>query len=350
MPYVDFSHGGNIYEIRREYGKEIIDFSANINPLVLPPAVKRAVHKNFDKILHYPDSHAAGLVQKIAEYWGISKKNLLLGNGSAELIYLITASLRPKRVLIPIPTFSEYERASRNVNSEIRFLRLQKGEDFKWNLPVPGNADIIFLCHPNNPTGDFILNDPKEIGQLGNSFIVVDEAFMDFVPDQRDHTLIWKAAKSQNLIVLRTFTKLFAMPGLRIGYMVAHKDIINKLRQHQPPWSINSLAQVAAEAILNESGYVCRTHRLIEKERGFLFSELEKIEGLKPYPSKVNFLLIRIDKQGMTSSLLTKGLIRKGILIRDCSNFRNLDNKFIRIAVRSHKENLKLIEALRGEI
>ncbi len=350
MSSVDFSHGGNIYKIRREYGEDVIDFSANINPLGLPPEVKRAVNKNFDKILHYPDSQATDLVKKIAEYWGISEKNLLLGNGSVDLIYLITASLRPSTALIPIPTFSEYERACRNVNSEIHFLRLQEREGFTLPFPLPLNADIIFLCRPNNPTGNFILNDPKKMKRMGSRLVVVDEAFMDFIPDQKDHTLIWEAVKNKNLVVLRSFTKLFAMPGLRIGYLVAHEDIINKLRQHQIPWSINSLAQVAAKAILNEGEYIGQTHSLIEKEKIFLLSQLAKIEGLRPYPSKANFLLIKIDKAGMTSSLLTKGLIRKGVLIRDCSNFRNLDNNYIRIAVRSHKENLKLIEALRGEL
>lgn len=349
MSSVDFSHGGNIYKIRREYGEDVIDFSANINPLGLPPAVKRAVNENFDKILHYPDSQATDLVKKIAEYWGISEKNLLLGNGSVDLIYLITASLRPRTALIPIPTFSEYERACRNVNSEIHFLRLKEREGFILPFPL-SLADIIFLCRPNNPTGNFILNDPEKMEQMGSRLVVVDEAFMDFMPDQKDYTLIWKAVKNKKFVVLRSFTKLFAMPGLRIGYLVAHEDMINTLRQHQIPWSINSLAQVAAKEILNEGEYIDQTHRLIKKEKIFLLSQLAKIEGLRPYPSKTNFLLIKIDKAGMTSSLLTKGLIRKGVLIRDCSNFRNLDNTYIRIAVRSHKENLKLIEALRGEL
>lgn len=350
MCYVDFTHGGNIYEIKRKYRKEVIDFSANINPLGLPPEVKKAIHKNFNKILHYPDSNATNLVQKIGKYWGISKKNLLLGNGSAELIYFITASFKPKTALIPTPTFSEYERASQNAKTKIRFLRLKEKEGFKLDLPPSGNADIFFLCHPNNPTGNFVLNSHKEIEQLANELVIVDEAFMDFLPDQKDYTLIWKAVKVRKLVVLRTFTKFFALPGLRIGYLVAHEDIINKLKQHQPPWNTNSLAQVAAEVILSDREYIGRTHRLIEKERKFLFSQLAEIRGLKAYPSITNFLLVKIRKTGLTSGTLTKKLIEKGILIRDCSNFRNLNNKYIRVAVRLRKENLKLLEALKKAI
>ena len=152
-------------------------------------------------------------MKKIAEYWGISEKNLLLGNGSVDLIYLITSSLRPSTAIIPVPTFSEYERACRNVNSAIHFLRLQEREGFTLPFPLPPSADIIFLCRPNNPTGNFILNDLKKRKQMGGSLVVVDEAFMDFIPDQKNHTSIMKAVKYRNQVVLRSFTKLFSMPG-----------------------------------------------------------------------------------------------------------------------------------------
>ena len=170
---------------------------------------------------------------------------------------------------------------------------------------------------------------------------------MDFLPDEKNHTLIWKAVGNRNIVVLRTFTKFFALPGLRIGYLVAHKDVIQILKECQVPWSVNALAQVAAEAILNDKRYIKETRALIEKEREFLFNEICKIKELYPYPSVTNFLLIKIKNRNLNSSLLTKRLIQKSILIRDCSNFRDLNNKFIRIAVRSHKENIKLIDVLK---
>jgi threonine-phosphate decarboxylase len=361
MCSVDFLHGGNIYEIERKYKKEIIDFSANINPLGLPQEVKRALYKNFDKILHYPDLNAAGLVQKIAKYWGVNKKNILLGNGSAELIYLIAAAFRPGNTLIPMPTFSEYERAAKSAGSKISFLRLRASDHFRLNLSsvnlLPrqnlrqrAGADLFFLCHPNNPTGNFIVNSSKSIERLINGLVVVDEAFMDFLPDQENYTLVWKAAKSKKIAVLRTFTKMFALPGLRIGYLVAHEDTIRRLKKHQPPWNTNSLAQLTAELILENKEYVKKSVRLVEKERRFLSNEIAKIGRFNPYPSLTNFLFIKIKGANFTSSLLRERLIQKGILIRDCANFRGLGNKFVRIAVRLHRENLKLIEALKEVI
>jgi threonine-phosphate decarboxylase len=350
MAYLNFSHGGNIWEIRQKYRKEIIDFSANINPLGIPQTVKNALYNNLDKILHYPDSEAKNITKKITKYWGIKEENVLLGNGSIELIYLIVNTFKPRTSLIAIPSFSEYERALKNVKSKIQFLKLKEKENFSLNLCRFNRTDIFFIGNPNNPTGNLILKDRRKARQIKSQLIVVDEAFMDFLPNQKEHTLIWKAVKDKKFIVLRTLTKFFALPGLRIGYLIAHKNIINRLKQYQPPWSTNSLAQLAAEIILNDKKYIKKTYRLIEKEKKFLLRQLAKINGLKPYPSEANYLLIKTEKNNITSGVLRKSLIKKGILIRDCNNFRGLNNKYIRVAVRSHKENLKLIEALRKTI
>jgi threonine-phosphate decarboxylase len=347
MVDIDFLHGGNIYAVKREYGKEVIDFSANINPLGLPAEVKKAIYMNFDKVLHYPDPKAKDLTQKIAEYWGIDEENILVGNGSVELIYLTMAAFRPKTVLIPLPTFSEYERAARSIKSRIRFLRLKKKNDFKLQDAQVDKADILFLCNPNNPTGNLILDDYRIVDRLPTKLIVVDEAFMDFLPDEKNHTLIWKAQRFKKLVVLRTLTKFFALPGLRIGYLVAHKDIIEALRQNQPPWSVNALAQEAAGIALSNKDYINKTRLFIEKERKFLFAEIVKIKGIVPYPSVTNFHLIRIEDKNLEASLLAERLLQRGILVRVCTNFRGLSNRFIRIAVRSHKDNLKLLKALR---
>ena len=352
MGNIDFLHGGNIYEIEKKYKKAILDFSANINPLGLPQQVKRALYKNFERILHYPDCNAPELVQKIAGYWRINAQNILLGNGSAELIYLIVSAFKPKTVLIPAPTFSEYERAARSIRAKVRFLRLQEYSGFRLNLSRfnPDKADMFFLCHPNNPTGNFILDNCGEIEQLADRLVVVDEAFMDFLPQQEKHSMVYRAIKSKKVAVLRTFTKMFALPGLRIGYLIAHKDTISKLRKHQCPWNTNSLAQLAAESVLENEEYVKESVRLVEKERKFLSNEIAKCGRFETYSSLANFLFIKIKDANTTSSLLRKRLIQKGILIRDCANFRGLSNKFIRVAIRSHKENLKLLKALKQAI
>ncbi|MCG2677326.1 threonine-phosphate decarboxylase CobD [bacterium] len=370
MDNLIFSHGGNICEVKRKYGKELIDFSANINPLGLPQSVKKAIYKNFDRVLHYPDSKASNITQKIAKYWGIDKENILLGNGSVEFIYLIMSAFKPKTTRIPTPTFSEYERAARSVKSKIRFVRLKEKEGFRLDVSQLGNADISFLCNPNNPTGNLILPSLRgvprfrddeaissgEIASLATlarndeGLLVVDEAFMDFLPDQKNYTLIWRAVENRRIAVLRTFTKFFALPGLRLGYLIAHKETVNRLKQHQAPWNTNALAQLAAELILEDKDYIKKAHKLIEKERQFLSKQLSKINGLRPYPSVTNFLLVKIELAGLPSASLQELLLEKGILIRDCANFRGLNDKYIRIAVRTHKENLRLLAALKGVI
>jgi len=347
MGVVNFRHGGNVYEMKRLYRKEMIDFSANINPLGPAPGVKKVIRDNFDRILHYPDSEGGALRRKIAEYWRISEENILLGNGSVELIYLIAAAFKPKSALIPAPTFSEYERAAKSVECKIRFLKLTEKEGYRINLSRVDKADILFLCNPNNPTGNLMLKGGEKLAQKANKLVLVDEAFMDFLPDERRHTLIQKAVVSKKIAVLRTLTKFFALPGLRIGYVIAHKENIDRLKKLQPPWTTNSLAQICGEAVLRNKKYTKKTYYTIGKERKFLSSALRGIKTLKPYPSSANFILIKIERNGPTSGILRGLLVQKGILVRDCSNFRNLSNRYIRVAVRSRGENLKLLAALR---
>lgn len=349
MGYLGFLHGGNIYEIERKYKRKVIDFSANINPLGLPRGAKETIYKNFDKVLHYPDSEPM-LIKIISKYWNVSEENILLGNGSVELIYLIAYTFKPETVLIPVPTFSEYERAARTVKSKIEFLKLEEPDGFSLNIPRTSLRDMLFLCNPNNPTGNLILKTGASIDKLPGRLTVVDEAFMDFLPDSKKHTLIARAVKEKKIIVIRTLTKFFALPGLRIGYLFAHKEIINKLREHQPPWSVNSLAQLAGQMILTDKNYIEKTYELIAKERDFLFKQIVKIESLKAYPSATNFLLVKIENKKLTSSILTKRLIERGLLIRDCTNFRGLGDKFFRIAVRTRKENSRLLMAMSSAV
>lgn len=313
-------HGGNIYR----YGKDIIDFSANINPLGLNKGIKKALRNSLNGITHYPDPDSRDLLKSIARYWKIKEENILLGNGSSELIYLVMNTFRPRKVFIPFPAFSEYERAAKTIK-DVRGRSLH----------------ILFICNPNNPTGSLV-RIPARRGGIG--LRVIDETFMDFVPDEDKHTMIWKAAKSRGIIVLRTFTKFFAIPGLRLGYLVAHRDLVKIMKGHQVPWNINSLSQ-AAGIMLRDKEYIKKTRSFVKREREFLFKELSGIEGFKPFPSVTNFILVKID--GITSTILKERLIRKGILIRDCSNFRGLNNKFIRVAVRKRSENIRLIEALK---
>lgn len=345
-----YAHGGNIYEIRHRRGSDILDFSANINPLGIPLQVRKLLRKGISVLEHYPDAQAHRLKVALSRYWKVKEENVLVGNGSTELIYLILNALRPAAVTIPVPSFTEYERAARIAKSKVKFIRLLASEGFCLKTDQIKNCDTLFFCNPNNPTGNLLMHNRQDIEKLPTKWIIMDESFMDFLSEEKAHTLITRAAQSKKLIVLRTFTKFFALAGLRVGYAIAHKHTVQFLQRFQMPWSVNALAQAAAECALSEKEYIRRSRRTIEKERVFLYNAVSRIKGLKPYPSVANFLLIEIENSQFTSTRLKERLLKKGILIRDCANFRGLDERFVRVAVRSHKENIRLIKALEESI
>lgn len=339
MVNLRLGHGGNY-----NYGTDVIDFSSNINPIKPPWRLKKEIIRNWEKITSYPDPEAKDLRMKLARYWKIKIDNILIGNGAVELIYLVCLALKPEKVLIFIPTFSEYERASKIIKSKIKFKSLNKN-NFELTPSNKLKPDLTFICNPNNPTGNLLLKNRNL--NFKSKFFVIDEAFMDFLPQQKRLTFIPKAVESKRIIVIRSFTKFFSIPGLRLGYLIAHKDVISLLKKYQVPWNVNSFAQIAAKILLNERDYILKTKKVIEKERNFLWNEINKIKNLECFPSVTNFLLIKIKDKYFTAKLLKKLLLDKKVLIRDCSNFRGLNSKFVRIAVRSHKENLKLITALK---
>lgn len=347
MPKLDFLHGGDIYAIRRKYPKEVIDFSANINPLGLPDYLKKLIRDNLDSVLHYPDPKARDLTKMIAKYWNISEENIILGNGSIELIYLLAVAFKPQTALIAAPDFSEYERALTAVNCKIHFLKLKEENNFKPGLAQVKPCDIFIISSPHNPTGNIVISGSDEIERMPYKTIVIDEAFMDFVAEENDYTMIRKAREGKNVLVLRTFTKFFALAGLRAGYLIAGKDTIRMLKRYQAPWSINSLAQISAARLLSDKAYIKQTRYFVEKERAFLFNELSGVTGLKAFHSQVNFILVKIKKKGVDAHSLSARLLKKGIMVRDCGNFRNLSQKFIRVAVRKRNENLRLIKSLK---
>jgi threonine-phosphate decarboxylase len=225
-------------------------------------------------------------------------------------------------------------------------LKLAEKYGFSLNTFPQEEFNLVFISNPNNPTGNLLLKN-HNINNFSSKLIVVDEAFMDFLPEERKNTLIWKATEDKGIVILRSFTKFFALPGLRLGYLVAHQQNIQRLSAHHAPWSVNSLAQIAGELVLKDRNYFNSTRVLIEKERNFLSAQLGKICGIKVYPSVTNFLLLKIEKNGVNADDLAKRLLERGILIRNCGDFHNLDDKFIRVAVRKRNENKKLITAIK---
>ncbi len=344
-------HGGNIYKIASELGLpegRMIDFSASINPLGLSKKVKETIRKGIDGLVNYPDPDTSMLRQKIAEHIDIDPGTILCGNGSTELIYLIPRALKPERVLIPAPTFSEYERACKlcrgEVISPVQRYELKEENNFQFHIDsfisAMQGCDMAFLCNPNNPTG--VLLQREEISEIANAarnkrcYLVVDEAFIDFTPEE---SVIHDVRDNPYLIVLRSMTKFHALTGLRIGYAVFHKDLIGRILEFKEPWTVNNLAQQAAVTALDDMDYIEKTYRLITREKKYIEKSIEKC-GISFFPSAANYYLLKVADAGE----LVGRLRNKGILVRDCSNFRGLNNSYVRIAVKSRKDNRTLLK------
>jgi len=342
-------HGGNCLK------QDIIDFSVNINPLGLPEGVEDIISKNTDVILRYPDPSSERLKRKLSSSLGIRPENIAVGNGSIELIYHIPRALKIKKSLIAIPTFSEYEFALKLNRSRPIFFKTSEEEDFRIDcVKIAGSlprSGVFFLCNPNNPTGSLLRKD--EILRLihlcrkRGATIILDEAFIEFTTESKGAIIISEAVKNRYLVILRSLTKFFAIPGLRLGYAIGHKRIIEKIAKFQYPWNVNGLAQLAGEKVLADKSYMDRTRVFVAKERHYMFEKLNNIKALKAYPSSANFILCKLQNAPIQNSEeLKRQLLREGIYIRDCGNFRGLSNRFFRVAVRKRDENNRLINSI----
>lgn len=354
---IDRFHGGNIWQYPKSARSGIVDFSVNVNPLGISKKIKRIIVNNINNIGYYPEPESKYLKDSLAKFHGLSRHNFLIGNGSIELIHLIPRALKAKVVLIPIPSFSEYEFAAKAFNASCLFVKTTEKNNFKIDVPkviqlIP-KADLVFLCNPNNPTGSALTR--QEILSLlrvckkYKVHLIIDEAFIDFVLRDNKVEMALESAENKNLLVLRSLTKFFVLPGLRIGYLIGYKDTIAKLSRHTYPWNVNTLAQVIAEKVIEDKKYIGEARRVILEERKYLYDNLNNMRGIKVYPSDANFFLGKL-KDGRIKNVteLSKKLIGKRILIRNCRNFRGLNNRFFRIAVRKKEENIKLISALRA--
>jgi len=348
-------HGGNLERAMEKYGissEKIIDFSANINPLGFSSKTREAIIKNLDQLSHYPDPECKEAKKEISGYFKIYYENIILGNGSTELIYLIVQTLKPKKALIPVPTFCEYERALNNNNVSINFYKLKEEQEFSILIneiiSQLAGIDLVFLCNPNNPTGTFLLKKEmltlvKEV-QKRKIFLVLDEAFIDLYEEE---SFIKEVKNYDYLIILRSLTKFYGLPGLRIGFGVSSPKLIKKLKAQKIPWSVNCLAQIAVREMLRDEKYINKSKSFLLEEKEFFYQELSNIEGWKVYKPSANFIFIKL-LGNISSEMLQNNLAKKGILIRDCSNFRGLEEgKFIRVAVRTRKENIMLIKELK---
>ncbi|OEF98023.1 threonine-phosphate decarboxylase [Desulfuribacillus alkaliarsenatis] len=349
-------HGGNVWAAARKWGtplEEIIDFSANINPL--GPSVQSidAINQSIKAIHNYPEPDAMSCRTILAKHLSIPIENLSLGNGGAELIYLLGRLFYKKRVIVLAPTFAEYGQGILDAN--IKAIPLDIANHF--SLPIEEILqelqfeDLLFLGNPNNPTGKVFERDELleiiNVAKEKNVTVIVDEAFIDFIADDKHVSLRSYVDEYHNLIVLGSLTKFFAIPALRIGYAVSSKQTIKKIQALLPPWNTNLFALVAAEAALLDLDYIQQTKVTVAEEREFLYNELSSIGLLDVLPSDVNFLLLSIKSRKITAKNLYEQLEKQGILIRTCDSFTNLTPYHFRIAVRTRAENERLLQAIK---
>lgn len=340
-------HGGDIYTY-----ENVLDFSANINPLGTPAAVIEAACSGVRASANYPDPLCRELITAIAGQEQVKKEQIICGNGAADLIFALCVALKPKKALLIAPSFYEYEQALRAVDCEIRYHYLKEEDGFHlredYLNALTDDIDIAFLCNPNNPTGiltekPFLLRILERCRE-NDIFFVADECFNDFLQEPERNTLKDQLEKYDHFLILKAFTKIYAMAGLRLGFaLTANEALLTKMNRCSQPWSVSIPAQKAGIAALKEKEYIRSTLQLIKKERAYLLDAMKAMKeaGFKVYDSAANYIFF----QGPPS--LYEECLKKQIMIRDCSNYEGLRKGFYRIVVKQHNENRKLIETLK---
>ena len=312
-----FEHGGDIKSVIRENNlNEIMDFSANINPYGLSSNIKNAILADLDNIIHYPQPNAEDLRKKIGETYNIADDKIIVGNGAVEIIYTLCHILKPKNVLIVSPGFSEYERAARSAGADIHYAMLDEKLDFNSPMRdiivnIKGN-DLLFIGNPNNPTGTLYMLEDMELliehAENNGCFVVVDESFMDFIKTSEAFSVLPLVEKYHNLLVLHSLTKFYAIPGLRLGFAATDHEVLDPLYAAKDIWNVNSLAQAAGMAALDDKKYQRRSRTYTRTEINYLYEELSTLDKLKVYEPTVNFILVNISKTGLTATQLREKL------------------------------------------
>jgi threonine-phosphate decarboxylase len=337
-------HGGEVWKYY-----PIVDFSSNVNPLGPPESVLVALKNGIWRIKYYPDVEGEKLKYRLAEHLFLSPKNIALGNGSTELIKnFCEAFVRPgDEVVIAEPTFSEYGVWCDWIGAKTRRVYADSSSGFMVDLDgiMQMPADVIFLCNPNNPTGVLAGDIRALVGwaHRQGALVLVDEAYIDFTSATSVCSLV---EEYPNLCVLRSMTKFYSLPGLRVGYAVGDEDLIRALDGVRIPWNVNVLAELAAISALRDEEYVRNSKRYIEREKAFLLDGLKAL-GIRVYPSSTNFFLFDLGDFGITARWFKEELLERGFLIRDCSSFKGLNEYYARISVGKREDNVRLLKAMR---
>ncbi len=357
-----YFHGGNVWELSDKYKipvDQLIDFSISTNPLGAPETAIESIRENLNLIKHYPDPDPEWLLEVLAKSTGVEPNNIVLGNGSTELIYLFNEVFLESEyeAIIPVPSFSEYKAAIERFGGNMTFLTCVSSKNFQLNVEelestISKKTRIIFLCNPNSPTG--VLYEKADLMRIikfaaeRNVFVFLDEDYIDFVNDGKRYSMAEYVNEYNNLFVLRSLTKFFGLAGVRIGFGIGSFSLVKFLKKAKMPWSVNSLAMFATAAAVKDADFIKRSRILVSNSRREMREMFKSVPWLKVYPSETNFLLIEITRGDLTSTQLRDGLAKRGLLIRDCKDFDGLNDRFFRVTVRRPEENKKLIEQIKS--
>jgi threonine-phosphate decarboxylase len=348
----DCAHGG-VYSVDPKMVQ--LDFSSSINPLGISKSVLHEISKELRNLCTiYPDPFCGELKNSILDYLkiGLDPSWLLIGNGATELIHIFARTFLRKKVVIPSPTFCEYELSARRVGAKVKFVPLKN-----WKLDTERmlaesatSCDAIFLCNPNNPTG--LLSSSTSIRKIiddadSDTYIFIDECFIELVDDgDKKNSMIEMVTDHNNVVILRSLTKSFSLAGIRLGYCICSPNIIARMLENKISWNVNGLAQRLGMMVLKDRSYLEKSRRLIRRERTFMMDELHKMNRFSPLQSDVNFFLIRVSN---LSSVEVRDYLlnNRGILVRDCSTFTGMDRRYIRVAVKKRKEDVILLDSLK---
>lgn len=366
-------HGGNIFQFAHEQRiepYEVVDFSANINPLGPSQRGLDALNAQLRYISHYPDATNDDVLNAIADTYEMDKHQIIVGNGAAELLYAICRLPGYTGAFVPAPGFSEYKEALEASKIPVLdiFYRPRKDDNGKPYFEVPYLAletfaaelkgqdgrIIVFLGNPNNPDGTLLDKDHiRTVASMlkdANSLLVIDESFIDFVGNDplqdNEHSMRSLVNEFDNIIVVHSFTKFYAVPGLRIGAAFANETLITQLQQYIPSWSVNTLAQAYTKAALNDVDYIKRTKQELNEERAFMYNALDDIEGITVYPPSANFILFQVNQEGITANYINEELKKYNMIVRNCDSYVGLTNHWVRIAIKDHDTNIKLVDKL----
>lgn len=359
IKHVDHFHGSDLEKIEKVYGikrDEITSFSANVNPLGISYLLKETLASKIDAITTYPDREYTSLRKCIASYVGTDYNSIIVGNGSTELISLFIQIQKPKKALMIGPTYSEYEREVSLEGGRSHYYSLNEEADFKLDMDeltheLNKDVDLLVVCNPNNPTSSVITRkDMRKILDICKQrgiYVMIDETYVEFSVDMDKITSVPLTEYYNNLVILRGTSKFFAAPGLRLGYAICgNDDLIKEINKRQNPWTINTLAAIAGEIMFTDKAYMEETRTLINSERERVLGILSECKSIKVFPSHANFVLVKILRDDITAKDLFDATIRKGLMIRDCSTFPFLDNRYFRFCFMSKEKNDELLNIL----